>query len=95
MTIRYHIDADTDEPHIHRHGVSTAEVEEVLTRSNENLPGRRNSRVVIGRTRRGRTLKVICVPDDDGAGLFVVTAFDLTGKARRAFKRRIRRRGRK
>jgi len=38
-------------------------------------------------------LKIICVPDDVGDGVFVVTAFDLRGKPLRAFNRRMRRRG--
>lgn len=69
------------------------EVGEVLRRPAENLPGPRNSRIVLGRTRAGRVLKVVCVPDDVGDGVFVVTAFDLRGKPLRAFKRRMRGRG--
>jgi hypothetical protein len=38
-------------------------------------------------------LKVICVPDDDGDGVFVVTAYDLSGKPLKAHNRRMRRRG--
>jgi hypothetical protein len=94
MHIRYHIDRDTGLPHIANHGVSEQEVAEVLSRPLENLPGRRNSRIVIGRTSRGRILKVICVPDDDGLGVFVVTAFDLRGKPLKAHHRRMRRRSR-
>jgi hypothetical protein len=91
--IRYYPDADTGLPHIYGHGVTEREVEEVLHRPSENLPGQRISRIVIGRTRASRVLKVICVPDDDAAGVFVVTAFDLKGKPLRAFKRRLRNRG--
>ena len=93
MRIRYHWDHDTDSPHIGAHGVDEIEVAEVLARPMEDLPGRRNSRIVIGRTAAGRLLKVICVPDDDGAGVFVVTAFDLVGKALKAHNRRMRKRG--
>ena len=93
MEIRYYQDTDTGKPHIYAHGVREEEVEDVLRRPIENLPGRRRSRVVIGRTRAGRILKVICVPDDGGRDVFVVTAFDLKGKPLRAFKRRSRRRG--
>jgi hypothetical protein len=93
--IRYYIDADTDLPHIYGHNVHESEVEDVLRRPLENLPGRRNSRIVIGRTRAGRVLKVVAVPDDDGDGVFVVTAFDLTGKPLRALRRRLRGRGRR
>jgi len=37
----------------------------------------------------------VYVPDDDGEGVFVVTAFDLRGKALTAYHRRMRRRGRR
>jgi hypothetical protein len=93
VDIRYYVDADTELPHVYAHNVDESEVEDVLRRPQENLPGRRNSRIVIGRTRAGRVLKVVIVPDDDGEGVFVVTAFDLTGKPLRAFQRRLRRRG--
>ncbi|MFI5378498.1 MAG: DUF4258 domain-containing protein [Tepidisphaerales bacterium] len=80
-------------PHVYGHNVRESEVEDVLRRPLENLPSRRNSRLVIGRTRAGRVLKVVMVPDDDGEGVFVVTAFELTGKPLRAFQRRLHRRG--
>lgn len=93
MEIRYYRDPDTRTVHIAAHGVSEQEVEEVLARPLENLPGERNSRIVIGRTVAGRLLKVICVPDDDRMGVFVVTAYDLAGKPLKAHQRRMRRRG--
>ncbi len=93
MNIRYNWDHDADLPHIAAHGVGEAEVEEVLRRPLEDLPGPRNSRIKIGRTIAGRLLKVICVPDDDGAGIFVVTAYDLVGKPLKAHTRRMRKRG--
>jgi hypothetical protein len=93
MAVRYHIDPDTGEPHIFRHRVSEAEVEDVLRWPAENRPGSGDSRILIGQTRTGRYLKIICVPDEDGPGVFVVTAFDLAGKPLTAFRRRMRRRG--
>ena len=93
MEIRYNWDDDVDLPHIAAHGVGEHEVEDVLRRPLEDLPGPRNSRIVIGRTTASRLLKVICVPDDDGAGVFVVTAYDLVGKPLRAHHRRMRKRG--
>jgi hypothetical protein len=93
VNIRYNRDVDSGRPHIYGHNVVESEVEDVLERPLENLPGSRNSRIVIGRTRAGRLLKVIIVPDDAGEGVFVVTAFDLVGQPRRAFQRRMRRRG--
>jgi hypothetical protein len=93
MEIRYNRDADTGLPHIYAHGVRETEVEDVLNHRLENRPGRKDSRVIVGRTRAGRVLKVIAVPDEDGSGVFVVTAYDLTGKALAAFRRRMRKRG--
>jgi hypothetical protein len=94
VEVRYYRDPDTGLPHIFRHGVTEREVEEVLLRPAESRPGRRKSRVVIGRTRAGRILRVVYVPDD-GAGAFVVTAFGLKGKPLQGFKRRMRERGRR
>lgn len=48
----------------------------------------------LGQTAAGRYLQVIYVPDADGEGLFVITAYDLQGKAKKAFRRRQRRRPR-
>jgi len=39
-------------------------------------------------------LQVIYVPDEDGAGVFVVTAYEIHGKKKKAFRRRRRRKGR-
>jgi hypothetical protein len=74
MHVRCHTDSDTGLPHIYGHNVSESEVEDVLRRPLENRAGQRDSRILIGRTRAGRVLKVICIPDDDGVGIFVVTA---------------------
>jgi hypothetical protein len=78
--IRYYHDPDTGLPHIYGHGVREIEVEEVLAHPLENRPGANNSRVIIGRTTAGRLLKVIIVEDEDGSGIFVVTAYDVVGK---------------
>jgi hypothetical protein len=39
----------------------------------------------------GRYLHVIYVPDEDGDGIFVVTAYEFRGKALQAYRRRRRR----
>lgn len=93
MDIRYYLDADTGQPHIYGHGVTECEVEEILRGTGEDLPGTRNSRMKLGQTAAGRYLQVIYVPDDDPRSVFVVTAYELQGKAKQAFRRR-RRRGR-
>ena len=93
--IRYYHDPDTGLPHIYGHGVRETEVEAVLAHPLENRPGTNDSRVIIGRTSAGRLLKVIIVEDKGGPGIFVVTAYDVVGKALAAFRRRMRKRARR
>jgi hypothetical protein len=45
----------------------------------------------LGQTAAGRYLHVIYVSDEEGDGVFIVTAYDLSGKPLQAFKRRRRR----
>ena len=59
MNIRYFIDPVTELPHIYRHDVSEAEVEEIMEKPGEDRPGRDGSRIAIGRTSGGRYLRVI------------------------------------
>lgn len=67
-------------------------MEEVIRSSGEDLPGTRNSRMKLGQTAAGRYLQVIYVPDDDPRSVLVVTAYELRGNAKQAFRRRRRRR---
>ena len=90
MKIRYYIDPETKEPHIYNHGVNEDEVEDVLRKSREDRPGREGSRVTIGQTQNGRYLRVIYVPDPVPYSIFVITAYDLSGKSLKAYKRRRR-----
>lgn len=92
MRLRFYIDPGTGEPHINKHAVSEAEVEDVLTRPVEDRPGAEGARVAIGQTRGGRYLRVIYVPDPEPDSLFVVTAYELGSRALRALRRRRRRR---
>ena len=92
MDVRYYIDPETEQPHIYRHGVDESEVEDVLRRPVEDRPGREGSRVALGRTRTGRYLRVIYVPDAVPDSVFVITAYQLGPKALRALRRRQRRR---
>jgi hypothetical protein len=91
MELRFWIDPETDLPHIFDHGVTEEEVRQVLRRAGEELPGRDRSRIRLGQTEEGRYLQVVYVPDAVGDGVFVVTAFDLTPKAKQAFRSRQRR----
>jgi hypothetical protein len=94
MDIRYNLDPDTQQPHIYGHGVTEGEVEQVFRNAGEDLPGTRNSRMKLGQTDAGRYLQVIYVPDIDKRSVFVITAYELRGKAKQAYRRRRRRRGR-
>ena len=91
MGARYSLDPDTGQPHIYGHGVSEREVDEVLRGPGEDLPAARNSRMKLGQTAAGRYLQVIYVPDEDPTSVFVITAYELRGKAKKAYRRRQRR----
>jgi hypothetical protein len=95
MDIRYFNDPETGEPHIYEHGVEESEVEFVLRHPAEDRPGSDDSRHALGQTASGRYLRVIYVPDPGEDSVFVVTAYELRGKPLQAYRRRIRRKGRK
>lgn len=90
MDIRFYIDPETNLPHIYNHQVCEQEVEDVLRKPGEDRQGREDSRVAIGQTQAGRYLKIIYVSDLESNSLFVITAYELTGKPLAAYKRRRR-----
>jgi hypothetical protein len=90
VKLRFYQDPETGQPHIYGHAVAESEVEEVLTRSLEDRAGTEGSRVALGRTASGRYLRVVYVPDPEPETVFVVTAYDLGPKAKRALQRRRR-----
>ncbi len=90
--IRYYIDPETGLPHLYNHNVGEEEVEQVLTRPGEDRQGEEGSRVAIGQTESGRYLRVIYVPDPEPDSVFVITSYELRGKALTAYRRRRRRR---
>jgi hypothetical protein len=57
----------------------------------EDLPAANNSRMKLGQTEAGRYLQIIYVPDEDPGSVFVITAYELRGKAKKAYRRRQRR----
>jgi hypothetical protein len=73
--------------------VSEDEVEDVLRAPGEDRPGREGSRVALGQARAGRYLRVIYVPDPEPQSVFVITAYELSGRPLAAYRRRRRRRG--
>ncbi len=91
MEVRFYLDPQTDQPHIYGHGVSEAEVEQIFRGSGEDLPAAKGARMKLGQTEGGRYLQVVYVPDEDGEAVFVITAYELRGKAKQAFRRRRRR----
>jgi hypothetical protein len=88
LQTRFYIDPNTGFPHIHNHNVTEDEVIEVLEKPGEDRPGRAASRIALGQTAAGRYLRVIYAPDPEPDGLFVITAYELTGKPLAAFRRR-------
>ena len=95
MNIRYYIDSETGKPHIYDHDIDKREVEDILANPGEDRPGHEGSRIAIGQTRAGRYVRVIYVPDPEPNSLFVITAYELTGKPLTAYRRRRRKRGKK
>jgi hypothetical protein len=92
MELRFYKDPDTGDLHIYEHGVTEEEVRQVLAHPGEDRPSSDDSRTALGQTNAGRYLRVIYVPDPGGQSAFVVTAYDLKGKALKAYRRRRRRR---
>lgn len=92
MELRFWIDPETDLPHIHEHGVTEDEVREVMRRAGLDYAEGRNAKVRLGQTDAGRYLKVVYVPDEGRDSAFVVTAYELQGKALKAYRRAKRRR---
>ncbi len=95
MRIRFYIDPEREVPHIQNHDVDEDEVADVLANPGEDRAGREGSRVAIGRTRGGRHLRVIYVPDPEPGSVFVIPAYELAGKALLAYRRRRKRKGKR
>ena len=88
MNARFYIDPATGLPHIHNHRVEEAEVIDVLESPGEDRAGREGSRIALGRAASGRYLRVIYVPDPVPDSVFVITAYEMTGKPLVAYRRR-------
>lgn len=63
---------------------------DILERPGEDRPGNDGSRVALGQTDEGRYLRVIYVADPKPESIFVITAYELTGKTLAAYRRRRR-----
>jgi hypothetical protein len=95
MNVRFYVDPETEAPHIYGHRIDEREVIDVLSSPGEDRPGQEGSRVAIGKTRAGRYLRVIYVPDPEPESVFVITAYELRGKPLFAYRRRLRKKGRR
>jgi hypothetical protein len=87
MRLRFYIDRESGEPQVRGHGVTEREVREVLGRPLEDRPGREGSRVALGQASAGRYVRVVYGPDAEPRSAFVVTAYEIGPKAKRALQR--------
>jgi hypothetical protein len=92
MNIRFYLDPSTGQPHIYKHSVNEAEVEDVPQAPGEDRPGDEGSRIAVGQAGSGRYLRIVYVPDPEPDSVFVITAYELKGKPLIAYRRRRRRR---
>lgn len=90
MKIRFLMDEESGLPHIYNHGVDEDEVYDVLHQPIEDREARNDARSASGQTQGGRYPRVIYSRDPEPDAVFVITAYDLTGKALHALKRRKR-----
>lgn len=88
MVARFYIDPATELPHIHDHAVEEGEVIEILEAPDEDRVGYEGSRVALGQTGSGRYLRIVYVRDPEPDSVFVITAYELSGKALAAYRRR-------
>jgi hypothetical protein len=88
LQIQFYTDSATGLPHIYNHNIDEAEVLDVLEGTHEERAGRDGTRLALGQTSAGRYLRVIYVSGPVQGITFVITAWELTGKALAAFRRR-------
>ena len=88
MQARFYIDQVTGSPHIYGHQVREDEVIDVLEKPGEDRAGREGSRIALGQTASGRYLRVIYVPDAEPDSVFVITAYEISGKSLTAYRKR-------
>ena len=88
LRARFYIDPATESPHIYSHQVNEDEVVDVLDKPGEDRAGREGSRIALGQTASGRYLRVVYVPDPEPDSVFVITAWEITGKPLAAYRKR-------
>lgn len=90
MRVRFYIDPETGEPHLWRHQITCEEAIEILAKPIETRASRGTSRIANGRTRAGRYLRIIYIPDPEPLSIFVVTGWQLEGKSLKGMRRRMK-----
>jgi hypothetical protein len=88
LRTRFYIDPATGLPHIYNHDVDEAEVIEVMEKPSEDRAGLNGSRIALGQSASGRYLRVIYVAGPEPESVFVITAYEISGKPLAAFRRR-------
>jgi hypothetical protein len=89
MEIRFYRDIDSGLAHCYSgHGIREQEVIEVLRRPARRFRGRDGTLSAEGQTEAGRYLRVIYREYRQQNYIFVITAYDLGPKGKRALRRR-------
>jgi hypothetical protein len=91
MIVRFYTDPDGS-PHVMQHGVTPEEAIEILRGAAYHGPAKNGARAAEGQTHHGRYLRVIYRQDEVDGIILVITAYDLSGKAKTAYRRRRRKR---
>ena len=63
-----------------------------MKHAGEDRIGAEGTRIAIGQTEGGRYLRVVYIPEEGFDEVFVITTYDLAGKALLAYRKRMRRR---
>ncbi|MGB7159263.1 MAG: hypothetical protein WBD40_14435 [Tepidisphaeraceae bacterium] len=92
MQFRFYKDSDSGLAHCYsQHGITEREAIEVLQRPGRRLRRKDGAMVAEGQTEAGRYLQVIYREYDREGYVFVITAYDLRGNAKRAYRRKRKR----
>jgi hypothetical protein len=96
VRLEFYIDPETGEPHISLHNVKEEEVAEVLVGDGLRWRASDGKTVVIGKTGDGRFLQTVIVegndPDDP---ILVITAYPPNKELIAAYRRRMRKKGKR
>jgi len=88
MEYRFYKDPDTGMAHCRNHGVTELEAISVVQSPGRLFRNQDESLVAEGQTLSGRYIRVVYREDSQDDSIFVITAYDMGGKAKRAYRRR-------